>query len=131
PRPPDEHHDRDQQGDEGPGQLEHQRALDLGRALLVRAAAVPDREVDDADRDQEREEAGDGDVEEIERVHLAGEGGGLGREERKRRVHSSTAPLPRTLRPALSRRTIAYTKPPSARTVRTASERTRLRIDAL
>jgi hypothetical protein len=68
---PPEHHHRDDRRDHAPEQLERQIAFDAGANLTLVRASIPNAQVDDRDRDHEREERGDRQDEEVERIHVA------------------------------------------------------------
>jgi hypothetical protein len=80
---PDEHHHRDDERDERPGQLEDQRAVDRRADLGLGPAAVADREDHHQQRDEHREEGRDRDEEQVQRVHARGVRRPLRREERQ------------------------------------------------
>src|SRR5207253_2978420 len=88
-RAPDEHDHRDPKRDDRPEELERDRAVDGVADLIVVCAVELRREDGEKDRDERREERGDGDQEEIDGVDLRGLLGRLLRKERKIREHRS------------------------------------------
>src|SRR5207237_2432360 len=82
-RAPDEHDHRDPKRDDRPEELERDRAVDGVADLIVVCAVELRREDGEKDRDERREDGGDGDQEEIDGVDLRGLLGRLLRKERK------------------------------------------------
>jgi hypothetical protein len=80
---PHEHHHRDDEGDERPGQLEDERAVDRRPDLVGGATPEADGEHDHQRRDEHGEEGRDRDEEQVQRVHARGVRRALRREERQ------------------------------------------------
>src|SRR5581483_1947034 len=102
---PDEHQQESSEGQHAPGALQRVRALDL-RGHRITRAAIAEGEDEDQKENHHREEAGDGNQENIDCVHLTGEAGGATGPKRKILPHTLGASSPdgsgaRSRRPGL------------------------------
>ena len=81
-RRPDENDHADQRGDDRPGQLQHQRRVNVRRLFILRTPAVLHHEVENDGEDQEGEKQGDGGQQIVKLVDLSGDRGRRGRLKR-------------------------------------------------
>ena len=75
--PDGEHTDSHEKRNDGPGQFHRQRAVVLLGHLVGRTPAVFDGEEADQAKNDNREENGQSDEQEVQAVHLPGDGGRL------------------------------------------------------